>query len=133
MAHRPLSPHTRYTAISTACATLILFQAIVHETVGVIVFPFAHEAMGGAGNFHALGIFGLVVGITLVWLTLTTRRWIKWFGVLAIGIGGGLVGYVGAVYERFHVFALAICVAGTVLVWADVKLDRIEGEAVRGD
>lgn len=121
-----------YQSLAACGAALIAFTGMLHEFAGLIIFPWALDALGGPIGWHGLGIFAIAAGL----LTLGgTLRLIKFpvvpFALIAVVIGIVLVIFTAVAHRQFHMPALAAAAAGTVTAFFHRKAVAQQGMGIK--
>lgn len=104
----------RYQSLASCGAALIAFIGVCHEFVGHLLFPWA-PALFGPVIWHGLGIFAIVVGVSML---LGTLRLIAFpvvaFASIAAVLAKVVFVFTAVAYLQFHLFALVAAMAGAV-------------------
>jgi hypothetical protein len=103
------------TALAWTGAVLIAYVGLVHEVVGVRLYPDGPMLFGGPVAWHALGLAGIVAGLALVadhvGVMRVPRRTLAGLAGVA-GVGAMVADAV--LHGGFHFFAATIVVAAVL-------------------
>lgn len=103
-----------YQSLAACGAVLIAFIGVCHETIGLILFPWA-LTIGGPIAWHALGIFAIVAGLLVLGGTLRVIAFpVVPFALLALVLAVVVFIYTAVAHQQFHMFALVAAVSGGV-------------------
>lgn len=127
-----------YQSLASCGAVLIAFIGVCHEVAGHIVFPWAPAALGGPIGWHGAGISTVVLGVLLLAGTLGLIRFPVVPLALIVALAGAVIGvFTAVVHHQFHLFALALAIAGVTTAFFDRRAAAqqsvpAEGLALRG-
>lgn len=113
----------RNQALAVGGAMLITFVGLGHEFIGLTLFPGAEVYFGGLVGWYAAGLACIAAGLALLAATLGLIR-LRLAVPLAIGVaiaGAGAIVLVAVLRGQFHLFALALVVAGLLIAWCHPK------------
>ncbi len=102
-----------YQSLASCGAVLIAFIGVCHEVAGHIVFPWAPAALGGPIGWHGAGVSTFFLGVLLLAGTLGLIKFPVVPFALIVTVAGAVIGvFTAVVHHQFHLFALAIVIAG---------------------
>jgi len=102
-----------YQSLAASGASLIAFIGVCHEFVGDTLFPWAPAFLGGPIVWHSLGLLTIVLGLLLLAGTLRLIEFpVISFSLVTAAVGLVLVAVVASLHHQFHMFALAVALAG---------------------
>jgi hypothetical protein len=106
-----------------ACGgALIAFIGVCHESVGSVLFPWGPRLLGGPIGWNGVGILAIGTGLLLLGGTLGLIRFpVVFVALVTVAIGVFFVAFAGVVHHQFHMFALALAIAGAATAYAHPK------------
>ncbi len=107
---------SRRQALAFAGSTLLAYIGVVHEVVGVRLYPYGPKFFGGLAGWHAAGLGLVAAGIALAAATLGVLR----LPVVALALtlaaaGAAVFAAEWWMHAEFHLFAFTMLVAGIVV------------------
>jgi hypothetical protein len=116
----------RYRALAACGSALIAFIGVCHGLVGVALFPWGPNYVGGALPWHALGIFVIAAGLSVLAGTLGLIRFpVVPFALVAAVLGAFFVVVAAVRHAQFHLFAATGSLAGMLTAYAHRRAERL--------
>jgi hypothetical protein len=117
----------RYQSLASCGATVVAFVGLCHEVAGHIIFPWGPAFLGGPIGWHGVGLFAITSGLLLLGGTLRVIPFpVVPFALFGSAIGVFFVVATAVLHREFHVFALAVVLAGLLIAYCHPKAEPTE-------